>query len=113
MRSVTIRFWLGSAPPNYTGGTRGPRYALCLSICRMSAVPQGRKSSIYRARIVHSDAAGIIVKAPHKIAVGARIAFAMLSVLEGVDASNSAPASVWRSAVIWRIEKDCLRLTRT
>jgi hypothetical protein len=74
---------------------------------RLASVEVSRRRRIYRARIVHSETADIVVKAGSQLEVGKRISFAPVVVLEG-----STPPQ-WRSAVIWRIDKGCLHLTRT
>jgi hypothetical protein len=77
------------------------------------AIDAWGKLPVYRARIVHSEVAGIVVKSPRLFTVGKRISFAKLSDLEGAATGRRPPRHTWRSGVIWRIEKDCLHLTRT
>jgi hypothetical protein len=73
----------------------------------IGAVDARRAHRIYRARIVHSETAQIVVKAATKLEVGRRIFFTRVADLEG------SPPGQWRTAVIWRIADNCLHLTRT
>ena len=72
----------------------------------VQAIDTWRKRRVYRAHIVNSETAAVVVKSAHMLQVGNRISFAVLS-----DLNGSVPRH-WRSGVIWRIEKDCLHLTR-
>ena len=71
------------------------------------------KRPVYRARIVNSGLAGIVVKSARNLSVGQRISFATLADLATRPNLCSRRQEEWRSAVIWRIEKNCLHLTRT
>jgi hypothetical protein len=73
----------------------------------IQAIDTWRRRPVFRASIVNSYTAAVVVKSTRSLKVGRRISFARLSELQG-----SAPRD-WRSAVIWRIEKRCLHLTRT
>ena len=68
---------------------------------------------VYRARVVHSEPASIVVKWTRRLVVGKRISFATLSDLQALGVKAVPRSAKWRSAVIWRIAKDCLHLTRT
>ena len=74
---------------------------------KVPAIDAWRKRPVYRARIVNSETASVVVKSIRALKVGTRISFAKLSDLEGRQPRQ------WRSGVIWRIEKGCLHLTRT
>jgi hypothetical protein len=71
------------------------------------AIDTWRRRPVYRARIIQSDTAAIVVKSARALKLGKRISFARLSDLERGTAID------WRSGVIWRIDKGCLHLTRT
>ncbi|MFO1497137.1 MAG: hypothetical protein U1G07_01850 [Verrucomicrobiota bacterium] len=74
---------------------------------KLKAIDAWRNRTVYRARIVNTETAEVVVKSARVLKVGKRISFAKVSDFEGPRPQN------WRSAVIWRIEKDCLHLTRT
>jgi hypothetical protein len=74
---------------------------------KVSAIDAWRNRPVYRARIVNTETAAVVVRSTRVLKVGKRISFAKLSDLE-----RSAPGT-WRSGVIWRIDKGCLHLTRT
>jgi hypothetical protein len=115
--------WLASAPVNSSTGILILDGTLCACrVARMSvhrvpdsvrAIDQRRGRPVYRAKIVNSDTTGIVVKKTGGFAVGKRISFAMLKDLEGVEISGPVANHEWRSGVIWRIQKNCLQLTRT
>ncbi len=63
--------------------------------------------------MVQSVPARIMVLSPGSLTVGERIVYASLADMQGFDLDQTPPAEKWRSGVIWRIEKDCLHLTRT
>ena len=71
------------------------------------AIDTWQRRPVYRAQVVNSETAAVIVKSARGLKVGKRIAFARLADLKGGITAD------WRSAIIWRIEKDCLHLTRT
>jgi hypothetical protein len=71
------------------------------------AIDKWHRRPVYRAQIVNSDPAAIVLKSPRSLRVGKRISFARLSDLEQGKAND------WRSGVIWRIDERCLHLTRT
>ena len=73
----------------------------------VQAIDTWRKRRVYRAHIVNSETAAVVVKSAHTLEVGDRISFAKLS-----DLNGSVPQH-WRSGVIWRIDDNCLHLTRT
>jgi hypothetical protein len=68
---------------------------------------------ICRAKVVKSEPTRIMVLSPGSLTVGERIVYASLADLEGFDLDQTPPAETWRSGVIWRVDKDCLHLTRT
>jgi len=74
---------------------------------KVQAIDTWRRRPVYRARIVNSDTSAVSVNAAGGLRVGKRIAFARLSDLD------HGTLREWRSAVIWRIDNDCLHLTRT
>jgi hypothetical protein len=88
--------------------------ALPVSVRRqcVKAIDVWGRLFVYRARIVNSAESGIVVKS-RLLTVGKRISFAALSDLEGADGRRTLPRGKWRSGVIWRIDNDCLHLTRT
>ena len=86
--------------------------APCLP-AKVQALHEWRKRSVYRAKVVKSEAAEIVVISPHRLTVGQRICFVPLTDLEGTNADRIPSAQTWRSAVIWRIDQNCLHLTRT
>ena len=73
----------------------------------VAAIDTWRSRRVYRARIVNSDTAPVVVKSAKALKVGKRISFARVPNLEASARLD------WRSGVIWRIEKGCLHLTRT
>jgi hypothetical protein len=77
------------------------------SLNKVEAIDFWHNRPVYRARIVNSDTAAIVVKSARALEVGRRISFAHLS-----DLQRGTPRD-WRSGVIWRIDKGCLHLTRT
>jgi hypothetical protein len=81
---------------------------------QIEAVAAWGRRPVYRARIVNSEPARIVVKSARQFSVGQRIHFATLPDLDRIEAhQRAAPATSWRSGVIWRIDKGCLHLTRT
>ncbi len=74
---------------------------------RIEAIDTWRRRPVYRAQIVNTETAAVVVKSARSLNVGKRISFAKISELDG-----GVPRH-WRSGVIWRIENDCLHLTRT
>jgi hypothetical protein len=79
----------------------------------VEAVDEWRRRPVFRAKIIDSDVSGIVVKSARYLSVGRRIAFAKLADLNGITTDRTPISCQWRSAVIWRIEKNCLYLTRT
>ena len=61
----------------------------------------------HRARVVNSETSTVLIKSTARLKVGERISFTRLSDMQ----SGTKPDL--RSAVIWRIAKGCLHLTRT
>jgi hypothetical protein len=86
--------------------------APCLP-AQVQAVNEWRKRAVYRAKVVKSEAAEIVVMSAHSLTVGQRICFVPLTDLEGINRNRTPPEQTWRSAVIWRIDQNCLHLTRT
>ena len=74
---------------------------------KVQAIDQWRRRPVYRARILNAESSAIVLESARTLKVGQRISFVMLSEFE------EATPQEWRSAVIWRIENDCLHLTRT
>jgi hypothetical protein len=86
--------------------------APCLP-AKVHAIHEWSKRAVYRAKVVKSEAAEIVVMSAHSLTVGQRISFVPWANLERMRANRTPPAQTWRSAVIWRIAQNCLRLTRT
>jgi len=74
---------------------------------KLEAIDTWNRRPVYRAQVINSDAAAIVVKSPGTLKVGKRISFARLSDLE------QGMPSDWHTGVIWRIKRHCLHLTRT
>ncbi len=68
---------------------------------------------VLRACIVNTETADIVIRSSPALCVGKRISFVKLSDWERMKPSRRPSAELWRSGVIWRIEKNCLHLTRT
>ena len=68
---------------------------------------------VHRAKVVKAEAAEIVVMSAHSLTVGQRICFVPLTDLEDINTNRTPPAQTWWSAVIWRIDQNCLHLTRT
>ena len=107
----------GSQTAILAGGTlcayRSSRMSAPRVLATVQAIDKWRRRPVYRARIVNSEVGGIVVKSARKFSVGKRISFAKLVDLDGTDTDRTPVDHRWRSAVIWRIEKGCLHLTRT
>ena len=73
---------------------------------KVEAMDRWHKRPVYRARIVNSETAAVLIKSPRCLRVGKRICFARLSETKGATPQD------WRSALIWRIADGCLHLTR-
>jgi hypothetical protein len=76
-------------------------------VSKAKAIDTWHRRPVYRARVVNSETASIVVKSARRLRVGERISFARLADLQGGHPDD------WRSGVIWRISKRCLHLTRT
>jgi hypothetical protein len=80
---------------------------------RVQAITGISKRAIWRAKVVKSEPTQIVILSIRTLAVGQRITYAFVSDLERAHVDRIPPGDTLRSAVIWRIEKDCLHLTRT
>jgi hypothetical protein len=74
---------------------------------KLKAIDMWGRRAVYRARIVQSHDAAVLIKPGSRLRVGKRISFVRLSDVTGAGLPD------WRSGVIWRIDNSCLHLTRT